>query len=55
MDFFPRLSLLITGYYYYPHISSLFSVWYLEIFDRVCVKDIFGLNKLHIVDLEPFL
>lgn len=55
MGFFPRLPLLITGYYYYPHISSLFSVCYLDIFDRVYVKDIFGLNKLHIVDLESFL
>lgn len=40
MDFFPRLSLLIIGYYYYPHISSLFSVWYLDIFDSVCERHI---------------
>lgn len=55
MCFFPRLTLFITGYYYYAHIPNLSSLQYLDIVDRVYVKEIFGLNKFYIVDLESVL
>ena len=50
--FSPRLTLLITGYYYYAHIPNLSSLWSLDIFDRVYVKELFGLNKFYTVDLQ---
>lgn len=47
--------MFIKGYHYYSHISNLFSSWYLDIFGRVYVKEVFALNKLHIIDLESVL